>query len=74
MAKVKCRKCDICDAEIDSYDFQYWLTAPLVPILKSGAPILGMKRVDMCDKCMNEIIVHVQEKVKYGMVNNDAYD
>ena len=67
MAKINCRTCDICGVQMDAYDMQYWLRAPFVPILRSGAPVMDMKRVDVCDKCMFEIIECVQKKVKRGM-------
>ena len=43
--KVNCRKCDICGEELGERDFQIWLRKP---IIKWGAPVVGMRRMDIC--------------------------
>lgn len=60
MARINCRKCDICGVWLDERDPQFWLKIPKRAKLYYGVPELGMKRYDVCDNCMTEMIVEVQ--------------
>ena len=50
--KVKCRRCDICEVEMDGRDFQFWLRTPRI---KRGVPELGMKNMDICLSCFSKL-------------------
>ena len=60
MARINYRQCDICEKQLDRRDLQFWLKAPRRARLYFGVPILGMKRYDVCDSCMAEVMVEVQ--------------
>ena len=55
--KVNCRACDICGEQLGGRDFQYWLRKP---IIRWGAPSLGMPRMDICSDCFNKMAVMIQ--------------
>lgn len=59
--KYKCRRCDICGAEMDNRDFQFWLKGPR---LRAGCPDLRMKKYDLCDPSGNELMLCVMEAVR----------
>ena len=54
--KIRCRKCDICGDLIDNYDCQFWVH----PKVLWGIPVLGMKRMDICDSCFSKVEVYIQ--------------
>lgn len=55
--KVNCRTCDICGEQLGGRDFQYWLRKP---IIRWGAPAIGMPRMDICSDCFNKMAVMIQ--------------
>ena len=57
--KVNCRACDICGEQLGGRDFQYWLRKP---IIRWGAPSLGMPRMDICSGCFNKMAVMIQHQ------------
>lgn len=57
--KVNCRACDICGEQLGFRDFQYWLRKP---IIKWGAPSLGMPRMDICSGCFDKMAVMIQHQ------------
>lgn len=57
--KINCRTCDICGDQMGSRDFQYWLRKP---IIRWGAPSLGMPRMDICSDCFNKMAVMMQHQ------------
>ena len=61
--KVNCRACDICGEELGGRDLQYWLRKP---IIRWGAPSLGMPRMDIYSDCFSkmEVMIHNQELFK----------
>lgn len=64
MARINCRQCDICGEWLGERDAQYWLKIPRRARLYYGAPVLGMKRCDVCSECMAEMMVEIQKRVK----------
>ena len=63
MAKINCIQCDICGEFIGSRDAQYLLKLPRKARLYYGYPALGMNRYDVCEDCMDKIIVGIQMKM-----------
>ena len=55
--KINYRACDICDEQMGGRDFQYWLRKP---IIRWGAPSLGMPRMDICSDCFAKMAVMIQ--------------
>jgi len=53
--------CDICDKEI-GYS-QYLLKIPVAARLFQGSYGIGMRRVDICDGCMNRMLRVVRERI-----------
>ena len=54
--KINCRRCDICGDELGTRDFQIWLREP---IIKWGAPGVGMHRMDICADCFASIEIMI---------------
>lgn len=72
--KIKCRECDICGAQMDGRDCQFWLRLPRV---KWGAPIAGMRHMDICDECfakMQVLIQHPELIKKWGHERESVED
>ena len=76
MARINCRQCDVCGVYLDRRDAQFWLKIPRKAKLYYGCPMLGMKRYDVCDNCMAEIMVEVQmrSKAREHHGTNDMYE
>lgn len=55
--KVNCRTCDICGARMGRWDLQYWFRRP---VIKRGAPSIGMQRMDICDTCFAKMCIYIQ--------------
>lgn len=70
MAKINCRVCDICGEQLGSRDAQFWLKIPRRAKLYYGCPELGMKREDICDDCMAELMVEIQMRKKNRREND----
>ena len=66
MAKLNCRQCDICGEFLGNRDAQYWLKLPRKARLYYGYPEIGMYRYDVCEDCMDKIIVGIQMRLKDG--------
>ena len=54
--KIRCRKCDICGAEIGNYDCQFWAR----PKILWGAPAAGMWRMDICNDCFAKLEMYIR--------------
>ena len=55
--KIKCRRCDICEREMEKYDFQYWVRGPRITY---GRPNMKMTRMDICDKCFTDLLIYIR--------------
>ena len=49
--KYKCYRCDICGVEMGDGDIQFRVFLPRKPKVYFGVPIVGMRRLDICDDC-----------------------
>lgn len=61
MAKVRCRKCDICGVYMDEMDYQFRIRPRNPIIVLHGVPYLGMKKMELCEKCAAQLQVEVDE-------------
>ena len=63
--KVRCRRCDICEVEMDNNEHQYWLRKLRGPIVKSGRPQSEwMRKLDICKRCWEELYMQIQVKIR----------
>ena len=62
--KNNCWTCDICGEQMGGRDLQYWLRKP---IIRGGAPSLGMPRMDICSDCFakKEVMIQHPELFKW---------
>ena len=66
MSKIKGRECDICGEWLCDRDMQYWLKIPRRARLYYGYPSVDMVRCDVCEDCMNELMVEIHKRRKKG--------
>ena len=59
--KVKCRRCDLCGAEMGGRTFQHWLKFKFLKA-KSGYPDVCMAKYDFCDDCMSTLKYAVKRR------------
>lgn len=64
MAKVRCRKCDICGVYMDEHDFQFHIRPKIPYIIRYGVPFLGMKKMELCEDCGVQLQIKVDQAVE----------
>ena len=64
MAKVRCRKCDICGVYMDETDFQFHIRPKIPYIIRYGIPYAGMKKMELCEHCGVQLQIKVDQAVE----------
>ena len=64
MAKVRCRKCDICGVYMDETDFVFRIRPRNPLIILYGVPYLGMKKMELCEDCGVQLQIKVNQAVE----------
>lgn len=68
--KIRCRKCDICGAEIGNCNCQFWVR----PKILWGAPSIGMERMDICNSCFSKLEVLIQHPELIESIESEEWE